>query len=71
MLQPSSEMVYKFDRMILMSEKKIIYNGKASKAKGMFAAAGYSVPRLCNPAEHYMNMLTAQYPTEENTEDFF
>jgi hypothetical protein len=54
-----------------MSEKKILFNGRARKARHMFEAAGYAIPRLCNPAEHYMNMLTAEYPTEEKTENFF
>lgn len=55
--QPSSDVFDKFDRLILMSEGYIVYQGPAVESRKHFAAIGYKCPKLVNPADYYMRIL--------------
>jgi ABC-type multidrug transport system ATPase subunit len=69
--QPSSSMVEQFDRLMLMANKKIVFNDDAKKATEFFANAGYPLPDKTNPCEHYLNMLTVEYETPESGDNFY
>lgn len=52
--QPSSQAFNLFDKLILMSEGRIIYQGEASEATDYFKKIGYVCPRFCNPADFFL-----------------
>ena len=64
-------MVERFQRIMLIANKKIIYNGEASECVEFFSTTGYPVPVQTNPTEHYLNMLTTEYETPEDGENFY
>jgi ATP-binding cassette subfamily G (WHITE) protein 1 len=56
--QPSSEIFYLFDDLILLSEGEIIYSGPVVDAVPYFARHGYQCPTFNNPADYiFMNIL--------------
>ena len=46
-----------FDRLILMSEGKFVYQGEAKDSVAYFAGLGYACPEIVNPPDFYMNIL--------------
>ena len=60
-----------FDRLILMGDGAILFQGKASDAKNFFTEQGYKLPRFGNPADFFMKVLTFNYPkTDEDVAKF-
>jgi len=69
--QPSSGMFEKFQRLILMSEGSIIYQGNANESVEYFSSLGYPCPAEINPADYFMKMLhvvNRYEPTPEESE---
>lgn len=56
--QPSSEVYNSFDKLILMCEGNIIYQGSAAYAPRHFEESGFIIPRFSNPADYYMRVLS-------------
>ncbi|OQV17116.1 Protein white [Hypsibius exemplaris] len=55
--QPSSEVFAMFDRLLLMSEGRVAYLGRADQAKDFLSRLGYPCPPNFNPADHYIHRL--------------
>lgn len=55
--QPSPQMFALFDKLILMLEGRIIYDGPANKSKEYFQSLGFEIPSASNPADHIMSLL--------------
>ncbi|CAG9325730.1 unnamed protein product [Blepharisma stoltei] len=69
--QPSTSMFDKFDKLILLAEGHLVYQGRASESTKYFAKLGYECPKLMNPADYYMRLLHVvdrKHPTEEEHE---
>ncbi|CAG9325718.1 unnamed protein product [Blepharisma stoltei] len=69
--QPSTSIFDKFDRLLLLAEGHLVYQGRARDSPKYFAKVGYSVPKLMNPADFYMRLLHVvdrKHPTEEEHE---
>ena len=49
--QPSAELLFMFDRIILMSEGYMIYNGPPKQAGQFFTQFGLVLKNNCNPAD--------------------
>ena len=60
--QPSSEAFATFDRLILMCDGYIVYQGLAKYSSQYFKSIGWEVPRMTNPADYYMTVLSISYP---------
>ncbi len=56
--QPRSSIVELFDRLLLLSEGRVIYFGLASQAVPYFASAGYRCPAHFNPADYLLDVLS-------------
>lgn len=72
--QPSSEAFNEFDRLILMSNGHIVYQGEAKLSAPYFRGIGFKLPEYSNPADTYMRILAVHYPPTEKDErktDFF
>ncbi|CAG9314069.1 unnamed protein product [Blepharisma stoltei] len=55
--QPSSGVFSKFDRLVLMCEGNIIYQGRANESRKYFGKLGFKCPKLMNPADYFMRLL--------------
>ena len=62
--QPNTQTYERFQRLCLMANKKIVYNGPADESAAFFSGCGYPIPDRTNPVEHYLNMLTVTYKTD-------
>ena len=49
--QPSSELLFQFDRVILLSEGFTIYNGSPLEVQSFFGQFGFKMPKYANPAD--------------------
>jgi ABC-type multidrug transport system ATPase subunit len=56
--QPSSEIFYLFDKLILMADGQFVYQGPAKESINFFKNCGYECPPLSNPADFYMEILS-------------
>lgn len=54
--QPSSDLFYTFDRIILLSEGFTIYNGPPSGVENFYSTWGFKMPRFANPADKLSNI---------------
>ncbi|TNV81788.1 hypothetical protein FGO68_gene14291 [Halteria grandinella] len=66
--QPSSEAFKTFDRLILMVDGNIAFQGKASESVSHFARIGFNCPIHSNPADFFMKILSVNYPKTEEDE---
>lgn len=66
--QPGSEVFACFDRLILMCDGYIVYQGDARKSAAYFKNIGIPCPTFANPSDFYMKVLTINYPKEDNDE---
>lgn len=61
---PSSEAFFFFDRLILMADGHIVYQGDAKQSVTYFEEIGKPVPRQTNPADFFMKLLSINYPRQ-------
>jgi len=70
---PSSEAFFYFDKLILMMDGFIVYQGDAKQSVQHFKMIGRPVPRFANPADFFMKVLSCRYPKtpedEKNIEE--
>jgi energy-coupling factor transporter ATP-binding protein EcfA2/ABC-type multidrug transport system permease subunit len=63
--QPSTSTFYLFDRLLLLSAGRTQYFGSVEDATTHYAAAGNPVPRHCNPAEYYLQLLNQDFTSDQ------
>lgn len=66
--QPSSEAFLYFDKLILMMDGHIVYQGGAIESTNHFSAIGLVCPMLVNPTDFFMKILSVNYPKQEEDE---
>lgn len=54
--QPSSEILFTFDRLIMLSEGKTVYNGAVTDVPKFLESLGYNLGKYENPADVMMKM---------------
>ncbi len=67
--QPRSSIYSLFDRLLLLSEGRTIFMGKASEAVDYFAKQGYPCPNLYNPADYFLDTLSPDTRTAEEDKE--
>jgi ABC-type multidrug transport system ATPase subunit len=67
--QPSSQTFGLFDRLILMCDGNIVYQGLASAASHYFGSIGFPCPATYNPADHFLRVLDVPYPRTSEIEE--
>jgi ABC-type multidrug transport system ATPase subunit len=65
--QPSSEIFELFDRLCLLSEGKLAFNGMLDKSYGFFEDQGFKVPVNYNPADFYIKTLACVPSDRQNS----
>eukprot|EP00347_Sterkiella_histriomuscorum_P003173 403365311 len=64
--QPSTQSFYIFERLILMTDGNVIYEGKPQDSVKYFKQIGFHVPKFSNPSDYFMSrILTVEYPKSE------
>ena len=56
--QPSADLLFMFDRIILMSEGYMIYNGPPREAGDFFSQFGLVLKQNCNPADKLLSIAS-------------
>ncbi|KAJ2706562.1 hypothetical protein FB645_001437 [Coemansia sp. IMI 203386] len=62
--QPSAEMVAKFDKLILLSQGKLIFMGPTKQAVPYFESLGYPSTNS-NPANFFIDLTTVDFSSEK------
>ena len=60
--QPSSEALEYFDKLILMAEGHVLFQGSVMRSKQYFESIGHKIKPHSNPVDNYMRLLTVNYP---------
>ena len=63
--QPRSSIFDMFDRLLLLSEGRTIYLGKASEAVKHFETAGHPCPEFFNPSDFFLDVLSPDIRSSE------
>ena len=58
-----------FQKLILMFEGLIVYQGPAKKSRRYFSDLGYATPALINPPDYYMEILHIKSRENKSTEE--
>ena len=66
---PSSEAFFFFDRLILMADGNIVYQGDAKASVEYFRQIQRPVPQYANPADFFMKLLSINYPKQTEDEE--
>lgn len=64
--QPSSEVFKYIDRLMLLKDGHLVYQGKAEHSLKYFDAIGCPMPSFCNPFDFFLEILSdANHPYQE------
>ncbi|CAD26185.1 ABC TRANSPORTER [Encephalitozoon cuniculi GB-M1] len=66
--QPSYEMINFFDKFILMSMGKVIYDGDVKGCIGFFARCGHRLPEFTNPVDFFLKTISLDTRTKSSEE---
>lgn len=67
--QPSSEAFAMFDKVILMCDGHIVYQGPSYEVPSHFAKGDIIFKKFCNPADISMKILSINYPKQQADDD--
>ncbi|XP_054160395.1 protein white-like [Oppia nitens] len=67
--QPSSEVFFLFNHLLLMADGKVAYLGKAGEAMEFFSSLGYSCPNNYNPSDFYIKQLAVVPGSEDESKE--
>lgn len=67
--QPRSSIFALFETLLLLSEGKLVYFGKATEAINYFSALGFTCPSHFNPADYFMDITSPDKRDEERERD--
>ncbi|KAJ2754005.1 hypothetical protein GGH94_004436 [Coemansia aciculifera] len=63
--QPSARIFNIFDKVILLSQGRVVYFGPTSTAIEYFANIGYQCPMHENPADYFIDLMTLDYRSDD------
>ncbi len=56
--QPSTDVFKTFDKVMLLTQGHLAYSGRTSELVAYFATVGFACPKLTNPAEFVLEVLS-------------
>ncbi|RAR01968.1 abc transporter [Stemphylium lycopersici] len=62
--QPSTTTFELFDKLMLLSKGKVVYNGVVKQLGDYFAGLGYEMPLYTNPAEFAIDLVNTDFSTD-------
>ncbi|CEO97557.1 hypothetical protein PBRA_000902 [Plasmodiophora brassicae] len=63
--QPRTEILYMFDRVILLALGRCVFSGSIQEGVEYFAAQGFPCPPLTNPSDHFIDTITVDFRSPE------
>lgn len=63
--QPSTTTFELFDKLMLLSRGKVVYNGDVPEVKNYFAGLGYNMPLYTNPAEFIIDLVNTDFSRDQ------
>ena len=66
--QPSTRVYHRFDQLMLLSKGREAYVGSAKEATAYFGSIGYALPPETNPAEHFLDLVNADFSSSEEVD---
>ncbi|KAJ1862313.1 hypothetical protein LPJ73_000787, partial [Coemansia sp. RSA 2703] len=63
--QPNARIFSIFDKVILLSQGRLVYFGPTSSSIDYFASIGYQCPMHENPADYFVDLMTLDYRSDE------
>ncbi|KAJ2488186.1 hypothetical protein IWW37_004967 [Coemansia sp. RSA 2050] len=63
--QPSARIFNIFDKVILLSQGRVVYFGPTSTAIEYFSSIGYQCPMHENPADYFIDLMTLDYRSDD------
>lgn len=69
--QPSGTIFSMFDDMVLLAGGRQVYSGPTDTAPKHFESLGHPLPKQSNPAEHYLEIISVDYTSEETINKSF
>lgn len=67
--QPSSDIFHMFDKLLLMSDGKILFHGRAETCITYFQRAGFECPQYSNPADYFIEVIHIKRPHNLDDEE--
>ncbi|KAJ1645907.1 hypothetical protein J3B02_004047 [Coemansia erecta] len=67
--QPNANMLRCFDRILLLSQGRLVYFGKTSEAIDYFESMGYPCPLRQNPADFFIDLMSLNNRSPEDLEN--
>ena len=67
--QPRSSIYEMFDKLLILSEGKLMYYGEATKAVDYFASVNYPCPESFNPADFFLDLLSPDNRSRESEDE--
>jgi len=67
--QPSSQVFYNFDRLLILSGGCTAYFGRAEEALDYFAALGLTMPRAMNPADYLLEIVNGDFNDKDSVQE--
>ncbi|KAI4654611.1 uncharacterized protein J4E79_008485 [Alternaria viburni] len=65
--QPSTATWRLFDKLMLLSGGKVVFNGGVEGVKGWFEGLGYEMPLYTNPAEFVIDLINTDFSQDSTT----
>lgn len=62
--QPSTKVYNGFDQVMILSQGREAFTGNVSDAVGYFESIGHALPLQTNPAEHFLDLVNADFSDE-------
>jgi len=66
--QPSTKVYNGFDQIMILSKGREAFTGDVNDAEPYFAKIGYSLPPATNPAEHFLDLVNADFTADEEVD---
>lgn len=63
--QPSSDIFFLFDRLMILAKGKFIYQGPTRNAVDHFGSIGYQCPEYSNPADYFIEIAHADHNSDD------
>ncbi|KAF2250137.1 ATP-binding cassette transporter-like protein [Trematosphaeria pertusa] len=67
--QPSTSTFDLFDKLLLLSRGKTVYNGAVRGVRDYFASLGHSMPLYMNPAEYILQLVNTDFSRDQEESD--
>jgi len=66
--QPSTKVYNGFDQVMILSKGREAFAGNVADAAPYFDSIGHAVPAATNPAEHFLDLVNADFSTAEEVD---